>query len=200
MDENDLETGIDSGNGFNYPAHWISKLQCMKGFINFVQTADAPQTGVNQPAFRCGLATVLTYLCMKDDHIHGKAGFEDWDVLEKLEGKTIARDLKPLLENHCKKNIYLDNAATDPITLEPNNAGKAYLYAGIDAGYEQLYTVSSLYIGKRGPIHDTGCKPKVHSFTTYQMLMYGNWGDGDGNWDYRKLVRGRWHFCLPKKS
>ena len=51
---------------------WIGNAQCTRGNVNMVKTGRTKQTGVPLDGYRCGLATLLTYLCLVDGAVQGK--------------------------------------------------------------------------------------------------------------------------------
>ena len=189
------------GGGKKYPTRWISQLKCHKGYMNWAKSAKAPETGVNQPALNCGLESLLIYLCMKDDHIHGLTGFEDWRELDSYE--KAGKKIKEFSKRFCKKTIYVDDIYDnlgDLTTEARNNAGMAHFYAALDAGYENFFTVSSRFV--------TGCKPAANNFKVCAVLrdvifsIFHNVNGREPRYSdisSFSLANGyRWHFCLPK--
>lgn len=185
LDQNDFH-GSDS----THASRWISQLKCLKGLMNWMKTADETETGVNIPAFQCGLATLLTYLCIKDDDIHGKKGYDDWNELERF-GKA-GQEIKKNTKHFCKKIIHLVNTAKGPTGKNlPANAGKAYLYAARDAGYERFFTLNSHYD------KSDDCEPEAHNFKIYDVLRDLIWVDDNNLKKFKEDHGDRWYFCAP---
>ena len=110
---------------------WISRAVCTPGVVGCVETI---QTWVN--ARQCGLAKLLTYLCMADNDFHkikGNRGFDFIPYLTIPSWKGIDR-VQTITELYCDMVIYLEVGAW------PVAASSGYMMAAYDAGFRRLIT------------------------------------------------------------
>ena len=102
---------------------------------------DSTFVRTNDRGKRCGLATILSYLCYIDMEVQpeisgGSLGYDFASELAStsLINRKAARKLKNKAEKKCRRIIKVVNVAT------PRAGSRAYVYAAKDAGYETLLT------------------------------------------------------------
>ena len=105
------------------------------------KTTTSSYAATNYGAKRCGLATILSYLCYREKEVEPSimgAGL-GYDFGVELRTKTppnklAARILKLKAERKCQRVIKIHTAAF------PSAGGRAYVNAGMDAGYQYMMT------------------------------------------------------------
>lgn len=129
---------------------WISYILCREGTVGLVETPtqDGPGSGLN--ARKCGLATLLSYLCMKDGDVRGFHAFSYSRNKEEFEPKI--RTLIQDAAQNCRKVILFQNIAV------PEHGALAYINAAMDAHYGRLYTFFA------------DSTPELQSFSTFDDL------------------------------
>ena len=125
--------------------HRIAYKTCAEGTTfgtNYIATSNEKQVGNEgdgQPAFQCGLSTVLSYLCYLDKEIEPsiKGSMEiGYDFAKELRSekpgkKEVVQKLKRYAERSCKKILKVFSVHANPLA-----GARAYIYAAMDAGYE----------------------------------------------------------------
>ena len=114
---------------------------------NSMTTSDEDRVGSSgnhQSAKRCGLATILSYLCYLDREIEpsikgvSDLGYEfDLELKEAndvLEREQLQRFIQ-LVKKSCKRILKVVT------TAKPSVGGRSYIYAGMDTGYQYLMTI-----------------------------------------------------------
>ena len=125
--------------------HYIAFRICTEGknrATNYMFTSPEQTVGKegdNKPAKRCGLSTILSYLCYQDkeeDHsIKGSGIGYDFSLelaTPDRDKKQAVGELKRHAEKNCQRIIKIVTCAF------PTVGGRAYLYAAMDAGYNSL--------------------------------------------------------------
>ena len=162
---------------------WISRATCIKGEVVTVVTAEAFQTGVQISADRCGLATLLSYICMVDDDV--RAGmcidFAKYQTLPTFSGLLT---MVPNIEKYCKMVILFQNAA------DPEIAAKAYLNAAMNANFLHLYTYIPIDMFNTSKPN----KGRAFSFSTSDALALYTDDPRNFNQQYGDF----WYFCEAK--
>ena len=129
----------------NHP--YLGFRTCSEGkhpLFNYVRLTSVEKT--SNDAKRCGLSTILAYLCYRDREVErsimgtAETGY-DFLLESKKSGsraKIAAKKLKIFANRKCKRIIKVSIPAGKDRTL-----GRAYITAGMDAGYEFLITFNT---------------------------------------------------------
>jgi hypothetical protein len=132
--------------------HCIAYKTCAEGKTfdtNYIRTSSATDVGNeggNQPAFQCGLSTLLSYLCDLDKEIEpsikGSSEF-GYDFAKEVRSekpgkKEVVEKLKRYAEGSCRKILKIFNVHAKPLA-----GARAYIYAAMDAGYELFVELDS---------------------------------------------------------
>jgi hypothetical protein len=106
---------------------------------------NSPQSNImktREPAKQCGLSTILSFLCYRDKDedtlIFGEGvGYNFENELQTTNplAKMAVTKLKSYAEKKCHRIIKVMTSA------DPSAGGRAYIYAGMDAGYDILMTL-----------------------------------------------------------
>ena len=142
LDTNDSPDNV-AWNGY------LAVRRCGEGKFqetNSMKVADHGEIEGNlRSARQCGLATTLSYLCYLDrEHepsIQGKSGLFNYDFELEYREVTTAKELERLerfikvILKDCKLILKVISAS------RPSAGGRAYIYAGMDAGYQYLMTI-----------------------------------------------------------
>ena len=153
-------TAVKNGN-------WIGRAACSKQIVDDIWTGDKDQTGVGISAAQCGLGTMITYLCLVDNHVQGM------DIANSLGNAKMDQ----LAREDCKSLVKFINNSN------PARGSKAFLYAAIDACYTKM-AVQSM-------------KTKEYkSFDTEAALREFNESIEKGEC-FLKTYGTKWHFCIP---
>ena len=156
----------------------IADILCREGVVDSVNTANKDKTGVNKDAYQCGLATLLSFLCLIDANVQG-TGLGN--KLENLEGQgEEGKELAEFAKARCQKIVYFLNAAN------PAAGSKAYLYAAIDANYGSLMT-----------FHPFKASPKSANFNVCDILDELNQKELNLD-EFRREFGDAWYFCMIK--
>ena len=110
---------------------------CVEGkhpWMSYVKTNDG--------AKRCGLSTILAYLCYRDREVEpsimGTTGMGyDFSLELQASGvlaKLAAKKIKNYTERKCRRVLKIITVS------DPSAGGRAYVNAGMDAGYKFLLT------------------------------------------------------------
>lgn len=172
-------------------SNWISRASCIQGEVVAVKTAEDFRTGVHIPADQCGLATLLSYLCMVDDDVSAGLGYAFSKIMRKPKFAGITKKL-PSIEATCEKVIHYNNAA------EPYIGARAYLNAAMDSNFLLLYTyipISDDSIPTISPISPS--EGKVETIPILRALE--EYTTEATAWEFVKRNGDEWYFCKEKK-
>ena len=107
---------------------------------------NSPQSNLmktKQPAKQCRLSTILSFFCYRDKDedvsiFGGGVGytFESELLTTNPLAKMAVTKLKSYAERKCQRIIKVMTSA------DPSAGGRAYIYAGMDAGYDILMTLN----------------------------------------------------------
>ena len=108
------------------------------------------KSGNNQPAKRCGFATILSYLCYLDREVEPSIKGEGVGynfAVERMEAldankKDDMEDNINFIQENCHRVIKILTTAS------PSVGGRAYIYAAMDAGYQSMITMGKDHMGK----------------------------------------------------
>ena len=147
--EKDIIDTNDSPENVLWNDH-IAVRVCGEGrfvITNSMTTSDGDRVGSSgnyQSAKRCGLATLLSYLCYLDREtepsIKGVSNLgydfelELTEANDALEREQLQRFIQ-LVKKSCKRILKVVT------TAKPSVGGRSYIYAGMDAGYQYLMTI-----------------------------------------------------------
>ena len=110
----------------------ISSISCIEGQVMRVDTAGKYQTGIGLPAFRCGLSTLLCYLCMVDPDVKGDGiGFNFEQSPDKEVNQGFVR-LDKFSTKHCLNVIHY--------SVDPD-----HILGIITSGYQLQHVLSGLW-------------------------------------------------------
>ena len=116
---------------------YLALRTCVEGkhpWMSYVKT--------NDDAKRCGLSTILAYLCYHDREVEPSimgTSITGYDFSLELEtsgvlAKLSAKKLKYFAERKCQRILKVITVS------DPSAGGRAYVNAGMDAGYQYLIT------------------------------------------------------------
>ena len=111
---------------------WLGTATCTEGSIDKVHIADKGQSGL-LTAHGCGIATVLTYLCLVDKDVEGDGIGHSIDTII-LNSHPKLRSITEMATKHCTKFIQLKIE----IDTDDEADAKAFIYAAADAGYNKI--------------------------------------------------------------
>ena len=128
---------------------YLAARICAEGqslVTNFMATAGKDrvgQSGNNQPAKQCGLATILSYFCYLDREF-------EHSIMGTGVGYDFASERRDALTDNEKQRvekfiIYVQKTCQRVLKVmtvaSPTAGGRSYIYAGMDAGYQYLMTI-----------------------------------------------------------
>ena len=109
---------------------WNARAVCRDGEIIRVDTHDG--------ACRCGIATMLSFMCMEDTDVMGdpnsEVGYDISRTVDGINGDGRNIPLKECVTANYNRVVQIIN------TVDEANAGRGYLNAAKDAGFGYLIT------------------------------------------------------------
>ena len=162
-----------------FKGRWLGVSICTEGEVDHVHTADENRSGMGKDAYRCGLATLLTYLCLVDRGVQG-----DWaghDIEDEDDFIPQQLPIATMAKRNCKKLVYLNN------NVIPFVGAKAYLYAAKDADYLKMATFH-------------GTELQHHTWDTDNALKEFDELTKCGRplGTFEKVYGNYWYFCMEK--
>ena len=162
-------------HGVNY-----GKIDCQPGYIEHVD--------VEMIARGCGIAKILTRLCMGEDRIHKTTNNEN-GAMANLQNPRFSK-IKECVKSTCAKIITLEMSAKD----SGEDRASVFFKSSIASGFTNMFIMS-------GTVENPSNYPEEGSCSVEELqLRY----DGNGYMlkdDNRVKVTGgdtSWYFCFPK--
>ena len=181
---------------------WLAFVHYAAGKVKLVKTASNINiNGEAVSAKECGMASVLSYLCLIDNQAPGLT-VQDIHEINLVNGRHIydPSDLDNVLAvlTRCQKLVFFGIAADPPI------GARAYITAAIDAKFKYMVTI---HICHRFCIHQGNKDPATCTSFVWKACTMNAMSTADPrmsfeqrNTNMRNLLNTfgtSWYFCLP---